>query len=370
MIRQLLTITAASLWLLSGCSSGSMSSSKPTDDELRGRSGATPGYVKPIRGGTNKPSYVVRGKRYRVLDTSKGYNEVGMASWYGDKFHGRPTSTGERYDMYEFTAAHKSLPLPTFVRVTNLANDRSVVVKVNDRGPFISGRIIDLSYAAATKLGTRASGVARVRVEALSPFQYRTQALADRAGVKPGAGGVSGKPLATRPSATKPVTGSGGYEVADVLAFDDQAPATTVAEVKTPVATKPAVEPIKLNPVSVEVQPVVAAQPLVSTPQPDKPQTIMFAEPASTASPASSASGCQAGQKRCLQVGVFSEVGKANEVKGKVQQVTSSPVEVRSFEKNGATLYRVLIGPMQPNQFETIAKAVHQTGVYGRFVSF
>lgn len=368
MIRKLLMTTAASLWLLSGCSSGSMSGSKPTDDELRGRNGATPGYVKPIRGGTNKPTYVVRGKRYRVLDTSKGYNEVGMASWYGDKFHGRPTSTGERYDMYKFTAAHKSLPLPTFVRVTNLANDRSVVVKVNDRGPFIAGRIIDLSYAAATKLGTRASGVARVRVEALSPFQYRTQALADRAGVKPGAGGVAGKPLATRPSATTPVTGNGGYEVANVLAFEDQATATVEA-VKTPVATKPVAEPITLSPVSVEAQPI-AAQPLVPTPQPAQPQTLVLAEPVSTGSPVSSTSGCQTGQKRCLQVGVFSEAAKANAVKGKVQQVTSSPVEVRSFVKNGATLYRVLIGPMQPDQFETIAKAVHQTGVYGRFVSF
>ena len=115
-------------------------------------------------------SYRVLGKHYTVLDTAKGYVEEGGASYYGKKFHGRLTSNQEVYDMYAFTAAHKSLPLPSFVRVTNLDNDRSVVVRVNDRGPFHPGRIIDLSYAAAVKLGYREQGVARVRVEALDPL--------------------------------------------------------------------------------------------------------------------------------------------------------------------------------------------------------
>lgn len=97
----------------------------------------------------NPDSYVVNGKRYYVMKSSSGYVERGVASWYGNKFHGRRTSSGETYNMYAMTAAHKSLPLPTYARVTNLQNGRSVVVKVNDRGPFLHNRIIDLSYAAA-----------------------------------------------------------------------------------------------------------------------------------------------------------------------------------------------------------------------------
>ena len=115
-------------------------------------------------------NYSVLGKRYHVLDSAEGYSEEGQASYYGKKFHGRRTSNQEVYDMYAFTAAHKSLPLPSFARVTNLDNGRSVVVRVNDRGPFHAGRVIDLSYAAAVKLGYRDRGTARVRVEALQPL--------------------------------------------------------------------------------------------------------------------------------------------------------------------------------------------------------
>jgi rare lipoprotein A len=119
------------------------------------------------RGGNR--DYAVLGKRYKVLDSAQGYIEEGGASYYGKKFHGRRTSSGEVYDMYAFTAAHKTLPLPSYARVTNLDNGKSVVVKINDRGPFHSSRIIDLSYAAAVKLGYREKGVARVEVRALLP---------------------------------------------------------------------------------------------------------------------------------------------------------------------------------------------------------
>src|SRR3546814_702883 len=110
----------------------------------------------------NRSPYKVLGKSYRVLDSAEGYDETGLASYYGNKFHGRRTSNLEVYDMYAFTAAHKSLPLPSFARVTNLDNGKSVVVRVNDRGPFHEGRIIDLSYAAAVKIGIRDRGVGRV----------------------------------------------------------------------------------------------------------------------------------------------------------------------------------------------------------------
>jgi rare lipoprotein A len=113
--------------------------------------------------------YSVLGKRYRVIDDPEGYVETGLASYYGKKFHGRRTSSQEVYDMYAFTAAHKTLPLPSYARVTNLDNGKSIVVRINDRGPFHRGRVIDLSYAAAVKLGYRDKGTARVEVRALTP---------------------------------------------------------------------------------------------------------------------------------------------------------------------------------------------------------
>lgn len=113
--------------------------------------------------------YKVDGKRYYVLATAEGYEATGVASWYGPTFDGLRTSDGDRYDMYAMTAAHKTLPLPCYVSVTNLSNGRSVVVKVNDRGPFVANRLIDLSYVAAAKLDMLATGTALVEVRAITP---------------------------------------------------------------------------------------------------------------------------------------------------------------------------------------------------------
>ena len=121
----------------------------------------------PSRIGNRSP-YSVLGKQYQVMQRVDGYVEQGTASYYGNKFHGRRTSNQEVYDMYAFTAAHKTLPLPSFARVTNLDNGKSVVVRVNDRGPFHEGRVIDLSYAAAVKLGITQRGTGRVEVRALT----------------------------------------------------------------------------------------------------------------------------------------------------------------------------------------------------------
>lgn len=124
---------------------------------------------EPLSQYGNPESYTVYGETYQVLPTAQGYNERGYASWYGRKFHGRRTSSGEIYDMYQMTAAHRTLPLPTFVKVRNLENNRVITVRVNDRGPFHSDRIIDLSYAAAAKLGILDAGSAMVQVEAINP---------------------------------------------------------------------------------------------------------------------------------------------------------------------------------------------------------
>ncbi|WP_346798587.1 septal ring lytic transglycosylase RlpA family protein [Halomonas sp. Bachu 37] len=138
---------------------------------------AMPRIESPSRAG-NRPSYEVWGKTYQVLPDSRGYAKQGNASWYGEKFHGYATSNGEIYDMYKMSAAHRSLPLPTYARVTNLDNGRSVIVRVNDRGPFHSDREIDLSYAAAARLNILDDGTGPVRVEAIEPKAW----LAENAG--------------------------------------------------------------------------------------------------------------------------------------------------------------------------------------------
>jgi len=134
---------------------------------------ATPRIEAKSRGG-NKTKYTVRGKQYKVLDSAIGFSDTGIASWYGKKFHGHLTSNGEIYDMYAMSAAHKNLPLPTYLKVTNLANHKSVVVRVNDRGPFHENRIIDLSYSAAYKIGMLQYGTAQVKIEAITdPVAYQ-----------------------------------------------------------------------------------------------------------------------------------------------------------------------------------------------------
>ena len=121
----------------------------------------------------NKNPYTVFGKTYHLLPTAQGYREEGIASWYGTKFHGRPTANGEPYSLYGMTAAHKTLPIPCYARVTNLRNKKSIIVRINDRGPFKKGRIIDLSYAAAVKLGIVKSGTQKVFVEAINASQFK-----------------------------------------------------------------------------------------------------------------------------------------------------------------------------------------------------
>ena len=125
--------------------------------------------MEPLARYGNMRNYEVYGKVYHTLRSSAGYVERGIASWYGTKFHGRRTSSGEPYDLYGITAAHKTLPLPTYVQVTNLQNGRTLIVRVNDRGPFHDNRVIDLSYAAASKLGVLATGTGLVEVRAIDP---------------------------------------------------------------------------------------------------------------------------------------------------------------------------------------------------------
>ena len=161
--------------LLSACSTGRKSGGYFEDDgphknvrvDISKIPDATPRWehVDPSR---SRP-YIVLGKKYYPMTEARNYRQIGVASWYGRKFHGRRTALGERYDMYAMTAAHKTLPLPSYVQVRNLKNGRTVVVRVNDRGPFLRKRLIDLSYAAAYKLGMVDTGTAEVEVTAVTP---------------------------------------------------------------------------------------------------------------------------------------------------------------------------------------------------------
>lgn len=159
--------TLSVVLILGGCSSlPEKDSAPPKPVDARSIPDAVP-RAEPLSKYGNRPSYQVNGITYQVLADSAGYSERGIASWYGRKFHGKRTSSGEAYDMYSMTAAHRSLPLPCYARVTNLQNGRNVVVKINDRGPFHENRLIDLSYAAAAKLDILSNGTGMVEIQVI-----------------------------------------------------------------------------------------------------------------------------------------------------------------------------------------------------------
>ena len=169
--RKAVRCLAAVAWMAMSSACGLVSDHDrlPAEDvDLSGIPDAVP-RVEPRSRYGNPGSYVVNGKQYFTLSSARGFTQRGIASWYGREFHGRRTSSGEAYDMYKMTAAHKTLPLPTYVSVRNLGTGRTIVVRVNDRGPFHGNRILDLSYAAATKLGIARRGTGLVEVRALEP---------------------------------------------------------------------------------------------------------------------------------------------------------------------------------------------------------
>jgi rare lipoprotein A len=184
----LLVLVAVLALVLGGCASGPKHGASPRSGPFPDRDGADPNPPKDLAlvpdaeprvegirsGGPNRP-YEVLGRRYVPITQDRPFTERGLASWYGRKFHGRPTASGETYDMYAMTAAHPTMPLPSYARVRNPANGREVVVRVNDRGPFHPGRIIDLSYTAALKLDLL-RGVAAVEVERLTQDAIRSGA--------------------------------------------------------------------------------------------------------------------------------------------------------------------------------------------------
>lgn len=266
--------------------------------------------IEPLASGANKP-YNVFGRSY-TPDVSGGtYKVQGRASWYGKKFHGNPTSNGERYDMYAMTAAHTTLPIPSYVRVTRVANGKSVVLRVNDRGPFHSERIIDLSYVAAYKLGMLGPGSTEVVVERIMPDQIRNWTP------------QNSSPLA-EPSPSSPVA-------LPVVAASASAPTIAVAEL-------PAVNSRSL--------------PASGTPEMDsRPQ------PASMPPDMQQARAVPAGAM-FLQFGAFSDLNKAQALASQIKQKIPSELNALVLvDRSTTNLYRVRIGPFASRDAATQALA-------------
>jgi rare lipoprotein A len=249
----------------------------------------------------NPPFYDVFGKRYYVMASSVGYVERGVASWYGPGFHKERTSVGEPYDMYGMTAAHKSLPLPAYVRVTNLQNGRSCVVRVNDRGPFVGNRVIDLSYTAAAKLDMLRDGTAMVEVRALQPLDAASDTHLTVAS-------VGSTPLATPPAAAP--------------------------------SAAPTVAPLTSEPVA--VAPPTAAPPVIApAPVTSAPVRTLF-----------------------VQAGAFAAPANAQRLADQLRGAGYTQVFVRDDLVAGRRLYRVRIGPIPDvPQFDRIVAALEQAGV-------
>jgi peptidoglycan lytic transglycosylase len=272
----------------------------------------------------NKSPYVVLGKSYQVLDRPKGYAEKGTASYYGAKFHGRLTSNREVYDMYAFTAAHKTLPLPSFARVTNLDNGESVIVRVNDRGPFHDGRVIDLSYAAAVRLGITQRGTGNVEVRALSPGEDNL--LADKPSRRERR---AAEAAATVAAATPPATVRRASDM-DKLVGALPAPAARPAGPAQPAATQAA--SLETGPVTVSALPAVAPVAAAARPLP-------ASVPAATPSPSLQQ---QVGNV-LLQVASFASRENATKALGQLSSAGIVGASISDIVSGGRTLWRLRV---------------------------
>ena len=297
----------------------------------------------------NPPFYDVFGKRYYVLSSSVGYWERGVASWYGPGFHKERTSTGEPYDMYGMTAAHKTLPLPAYVRVTNLQNGRSIVVRVNDRGPFVGNRIIDLSYTAAAKLDMLRNGTAMVEVRAIDPSvpplpPVVTASTLPAASPSPAA---SGTPAASSTPAAAPVA------AALVIM-----PLAATPPAAAPPATPPAAAP------SAAVSPTAAPG---ATTSPAVPPAIASTNAAPEAASASGAAPAAPGFTRptlFIQAGAFSDPANAERLAQKLRGDNLGKVFVRNDMIAGRRMYRVRIGPVPDvAEFDRVVAALERAGI-------
>jgi len=302
------------LGLLSGCSG----TGDKVPEKLSDIPDAKP-KVEPKSKYGNPKSYVVFGKRYYTKASGKGYVERGLASWYGKKFHGRKTSNGERYNMYAMTAAHKSLPLPTYVRVINLTNRRSTVVRVNDRGPFHGKRIIDLSYSAARKLGMVAKGVAMVEVRAIDPDDLKSNRQ------------------------------NGFFTTDDTPAVKSRTRKKVAAQ-KTPAVARPA--PLLEKTTTRVVKTTRSSAPtttgtsgrMADTAEPSAPR------PKAAAFTTKEKPGPTYWSSLYLQVGAFGSRVNAQHLRRRLMNHVAEQIRIHTLDDNGTPWYKVQVGPLASRQ--------------------
>ncbi|UBB24674.1 septal ring lytic transglycosylase RlpA family protein [Pseudoxanthomonas japonensis] len=322
----------------------------------------------------NRSPYTVLGKKYQVLDKVDGYVEQGTASYYGNKFHGRRTSNQEVYDMYAFTAAHKTLPLPSFARVTNLDNGQSVVVRVNDRGPFHDGRVIDLSYAAAYKLGITQRGTGRVEVRALTPGKDERGYAAAPSASTPAVPASSGmdalveklpasNPAAQAAAATVDRRGSRRYQVipdtknpASADRFDAWMQANGVR-----VATGKPAAPAPTGTQATAVSTTIAS-----------PAPSRAVAPTSTAVTSAGASSIAPGvipralgAPLQLQVGSFASRENADRALARLVAAGIAGASLSDVQSNGRVLWRLRVGATDPAGADELAGRIAKLG-FGR----
>jgi len=323
---------AVLLGLLTACSApqrggGYYQDDGPGNAPVDGRAipDATP-RIEPFAQANMRP-YTISGRRYTPMQDNSGFRQEGLASWYGRQFHGKRTANGETYDMYAMTAAHPTLPIPSYARVTRPSTGRSVIVRVNDRGPFHSNRIIDLSYAAAAMLDLIAPGTATVIVEAISHDQIRA--------------GTYAQP--TQAAASKPVQ------------TVPQAPQVQVPQAQTtPVQTTPVqTTPVQTTPV--QTTPVqTAPMQTASEPTPPAPTAPRAAQPQSTSPPiAPQAPKTAQSRQIFLQFGAFSVAENAYRLASDLSKVVPETVLVPQGDDG---LHRVLIGPLPTRAYAIQAK--------------
>lgn len=275
---------------------------------------ATPRYeLRTIAG--NKNPYTVLGKTYYLMEDERAYKQRGIASWYGYKFNGERTSNGELYDMFSMTGAHKTLPIPSYVRVTNLDNHKSVIVRINDRGPFYEGRIIDLSYAAAQRLGITRAGTGNVEVEIVVPEGDPRPPL--RGKPKTGTKVIAGKePVVKEPVAKEAVKESAGKETA--------------------IATPVIIDTVKSTPVT-------QAPTISNTNVSSAGDVVTKAEAGAIETDSKLPEGTY------LQIAAFSVEKSAEQFAASVGAKLSYPVVITSV-KTPQVLYRVRVGPFKTTQ--------------------
>ena len=253
------------------------------------------------------------------------YDESGIASWYGEQFHGKYTANGEVFDLNELTAAHRTLPMPTVVRVTNLDNGRSIEVRVNDRGPYARGRIIDMSRRAAQLLGFEGQGTAKVRVQIDVPASIQAASLAGRRGTEPALAAASPQPVPVQSVTAQPLAPPAG---------------TSVAENK----------PVPLPPAPPQTLPPQAGQAFAEAPLPEKVQVVPVMP-----------TGIY------VQAGAFANIDRAVQLKSRLERF--GPVNVTSAKVSGMNMYRVRVGPVSSvDQADALLNQVINTSPEARIV--